>query len=243
MSRERRPDARLRAGDTTTTAEDSGKKRRTVLKGAAGALGVAAVSGAGVLLGSNRARASAATDYGDATVTSDDGTVEYVAIYGDSVVEWDGFETEATQFSIDIDARVVDVTSWVNLHETGKVALDSDWGDNEALSGPGTSGTIESSIGLDGDGNHDPGIDWHVVGSDPDGYGLPGESIDPVNLEVDADGASEDFTVEIRSVYKWFDASGSFIFEKTFTSGVDVDVTNEETSASGSGTVSGATAE
>lgn len=209
-------------------------QRRSFIK-TVGGIGVATAAGGAALLAASGPAAAATEDYGNVTIASDDGTVEYVAIYGNSTVEWEGFENTATEFSIDIDGRVVDQTSWIDLHETDRVALDSDWGNDEALSGPGTSGTIESTIGLDEDGNLDETSDWHVVGDDPDGYGLPDDSIDPSALETDGDGNVRNFTIEVRSTYTWYDAEGNEEFEKTFTAPVSVEVENIPRSAEGSG--------
>lgn len=215
-------------------------QRRDVLKTAGGIAGVGAISGAGLVAFSGGARATAAQDFGSATITSDDGTVEYVAVFGDSRVDWTGFEETATQFTIDIDGRVKGETDWVNLYGSGAVSLDNDdWGNyDEETSDPGTSGYIETGIGLDEDGNHDPTIDWHVVGSDPDGYGLPENSIDPAALEVDGDGDTNTFTVLIRSTYTWYDSGGNEVFSEEFTSTVDVTVENvpaEATASDGDG--------
>ena len=209
-------------------------QRRNYIKAIGGIAGAATITGAFALSGSTGARATATQNLGDATVTSDDGSVQYVAIYGDSTVNWTGFDTEATHFQEVIDARVVDSTSWVQLYDTGQVSLDNDdWGGaNEDLSGPGTSGYISAGIGLDADGNHDTTIDWHIVGDDPDNYGLPANSIDPSAIEVDQDGGTGNFTIEVRSQFTWFDTNGDSIFTKEFTSDVGVTVNNVEAGAS-----------
>lgn len=64
--------------------------RRKALGGIAAA-GTLAIGGVGLVAQSGGARATGGGDYEEVTVTSDDGTVEYVAIYGASTVEWDGF--------------------------------------------------------------------------------------------------------------------------------------------------------
>lgn len=220
-------------------------ERRNLLK-AVGSIGTAAtVGGAGFFAMTGGATATANANYGDVTVTSDDGTVEYVAIYGSSTVTWDGFDSTAMEARIVNEAQIPGQVGWLQLNNTGRFALDNDsWGGaDENLSGIGTSGTIETGIGLRSNGNHDPTTDWHVVGSDPDGYGLPQNSIDPANLEVDADGDTGSFDVELRATYYWYDANGNKIFQKSFTSTVDVTVNNEPQTASGSSSNSGAVAE
>jgi len=221
-------------------------ERRGILK-AIGGVGTATVAGgAGIITFTDSASATADTDYGNVTITSDDGTVEYVAIYGKSTVEWDGFDSTATQFSLDIDGQVAGSgAGWVNLYESGAISLDDDtWGNyDESLSGPGTSGTIKTGIGLDENGDFDPTIDWHVVGSDPDSYALPENSIDPSLLEADSDGDTANFTVDIRATYTWYDSGDNIIFEKPFISSVNVEVNNEPQTASSSSSSSGATGE
>jgi len=204
-------------------------QRRTILKGA----GVATVSGlvgAGVLFGSQTAAATASQDYGSVSITSDDGTVDYVAVYGDSVVEWDGFDTPATHVRIITEGRIKSQVGWTQLNDTGKVDLSNDnWGGHdESLSGQGTHGTIKTGIGLDKNGNHDPQTDWHVVGSDPDGYGLPQNSLPANALEVTSDGGSETYTVQLRSTYIWSGDNGE-IYRKSWVSDVPTTVNNEPT--------------
>lgn len=213
----------------------------------AGGIGVGALAGGlGLTTLTGGATATSNADYNGVTVTSDDGTVEYVAIYGKSRVDWEGFESDAIQFRIVNEARVVGSgAGWIELNDTGRVDLSNDdWGNyDEDTSDPGTSGYIETGIGLDSNGDYDPTIDWHIVGSDPDGYGLPVNSIDPSLLETDSDGGTKNFTVEVRSTYIWYRASGAEEFREDFTSTVGVTVNNKERSASGSSSSSGAVAE
>lgn len=220
-------------------------ERRDFVK-AAGGIGTGAVAGGvGLFALSGGASATANSSYNDVTITSDDGTVEYVALYGATRVEWDGFENVATAFRIVNEARIPGQVGWTQLNSTGTVDLSqgSSWGGaGEDLSGEGTSGYIDSDIGIDDNGNYDPMLDWHVVGTDPDDYGLPNNSLDAAALEADSDGATENFTLELRATYTWF-ASGDVEFEKTFTSSLDVEVNNEAKSASASSSGSGAVGE
>lgn len=184
---------------------------------------------------SGGATASGGFDLDDpVTITSDDGTVEYVAVFGDSVVTWTGFDTPAQFFDITITLEESGgAFGEQEIHSTGLVDLDNDdWGNyDESLSGSGTSGTIESGIGLDESGSHDPTIDWHIVGTDPDGYGLPENPVDASHLAVDEDGATTSYTLVMRSTYTWYDASETELFSETFASTIPVDVTNEEAGA------------
>lgn len=221
-------------------------QRRTLLKGA-GVAGAAGLVGGGLFLGSSSATATAEQNYNEVSVSSDDGTVDYVAIYGDSVVTWDGFDTEAQTFKIVAEGRVKGETDWQTLNDTGTVNLDNDdWGGSgESLSGSGTSGEIRSDIGLDSNGQHDPTTDWHIVGSDPDGYGLPQNRLPASALEVDSDGGQYTFEVQVRNTYAWYDSGGNEIHTESWTSTIPVSVTNEPatTNASSGDGEDGAVAE
>lgn len=226
----------MREGSRTTM------NRRQILKGIGGGLTAATVGGASYFALSGSAAAFAQGGViGSTSVTSDDGSVEYVAVHGDTVVNWLGFDTPAQYFDIDIELEVVQ--DWdgqsrtsKQIHSTDLIDLDDDsWGNHdESLSGSGTRGTIETGIGLDEQGGHDPTIDWHVVGTDPDGYGLPSDPVPASRLDVDQDGRQRTFNLILRSTYTWYDSSQNAIFEETFESTVTVDVTNIEAQASGS---------
>ena len=222
-------------------------ERRNLLKAVGGIAVTASASGVGVLAMSGGASATGGGTYGNVDISSDDGTVDYVAIFGNSTVEWDGFDRVATQARIVNEARVPAAESgWIQLNDTGKFALsqgDSWGGSNDSVSGEGTSGTIESGVGVRSNGNHDPETDWHVVGSDPDNYPLPTNSVDPSNLENPDDGTTNTFAVETRATYEWYDSSDNGIFSKTFNSDITVDVTNEEAEATATGRNSGAVGE
>lgn len=207
-------------------------QRRTMLKGAGLATG--GLFAGGIALTQFSARAVATQNYGNASVSSDDGSVEYVAIYGDSRIDWTGFDTPAQYFSIDIQGAVLDsdgnqIHDWVDLYSTDLIDLDDEnWGNyDDELSGSGTSGYIESGIGLDENGTHDPAVDWHVVGTDPDGYGLPQNSIPASALENDTEDSTEYYTVRLNSTYTWYDADENELFSEDWNSNVTVEVTNE----------------
>lgn len=221
-------------------------ERRNFLKAAGGAAGAATLGGAGLLATTGGAAASGSFDYGGVTITSDDGSVEYVAVYGDSVVNWTGFDTPADSFTIDIALTVVDkedgsTVHKQQIHSTSQVdvSLGKDWGNHDesiSTENGGTSGTIESGIGLDENGEHDPSIDWHIV-QDPDAasadeYGLPSDPVDAQYLRVSTDGGSRSFRLEMDSTYTWYDANGNRIFQETFPSAIPVTVNNEPKSAS-----------
>lgn len=228
-------------------------QRRRVLQGA-GVAGALAIGGIGTGLFSGGARATASQNFGSASVTSNDGSVEYVAIFGDSVVEWKGFERPAQYFDISIEVEIEQdwdgqTAAKKTVHETGLVSVDNDsWGnydDDVSYDDEGREGTIETGIGLDENGNHDPTIDWHIVGTDPDDYGLPSDPIDASHMKNSHDGETRSFTLYVRSTYTWYDVNENHIFDETFTGTVDVDVENiaeQADSSDGSGE-DGATAE
>lgn len=210
-------------------------ERRNLLKTVGGIGATATIGGLGLLAAAGGASATGGADYEPVTVTSDDGTVDYVAIYGDSVVEWDGFESTAVEAQIVTEASVSGQSDWTLLYDTGRFDLSNDdWGGaNEELSGPGTSGTIETAIGLDSDGNYDESTAWTIVGDGLNGYGLPQNSIDSSLLEADGDGDTANFTVTVRATYTWYDSDGNELLSESFTSDVPVTVNNEERTTSG----------
>jgi hypothetical protein len=176
--------------------------------------------------------------------------VEYVAIFGDSVVNWNGFDRPATQARIinGISARKKNqsrgsLISRQNLNDTGKFDLsqgDSYGGAGESISTSdgGREGTIETDIGYGSNGNKNEDLYWEIV-DDGDSetlndYGLPQSPLDAAPFEVDADGSSQDYVVTIYTIYRWYDSSGSEIFEKEFSSEVSLSVTNQAVSVSGS---------
>lgn len=223
--------------------------RRTALKGLATA-GVAAAGGAAYL--TRGASASSTADYGTVTITSDDGTVEYVALYGDSVVTWDGFDTVAKSFSVEVEGGLKSGYGPITFHPEKRFDLTKDsWGGpGESHTGPGTSGTIKSDIGYGSSGNKAESVMWEVVAADVDGdnygepsdpqglndYGLPVKAIPASEVNAPTDGGEQTHVIQMETTYRWFDAptGGTEIFAKTFTSTVDVTVNNEPATVSGS---------
>lgn len=209
----------------------------------------------GVLLGSGSARAAAAQDYGSVTVTSDDGTVNYVALYGASKVEWDGFDSVAESFSVEVTADLLDsdknhLRGPYQFHPEKTFDLNEDsWGGNgETHTGPGTSGTIESDIGYGSSGNKAESVMWEVVAEDTDDdnlgeaadpqglneYALPQEAIPASALTTNTDGGSTWYNIRLYNTYTWYDSGDNAIFSKEFTSDVAVEVVNEPAEVTGS---------
>lgn len=229
------------------TKDSSGLTRRTALKGLAGGVATAGVAGLGLLATSGPA-AAAMQDYGSATVTSDDGTLDHVSIYGDSTVSWTGFENPADSVTIRIEARCLGANvGWQDLYETSVDLTAESWGGSgEGHTGVGTSGELTQDIGLDANGNHDESTDWAIVQADgyTDPYGLPTNPLPAAGFEVGGDGASDSYTIEMRSHYTWH-AGESEEFSEVFPADVGVTVNNRPRSSGatdGDGD-SGATAE
>lgn len=203
--------------------------RRTALQGIAGAVGAATIGGVAFL--ASGPAAAAMQEYGSATVTSDDGTINHVSIYGDSTVSWEGFENAADSVTIEVQARCLDADAgWRTLYTTTADLTDDSWGGSgESHTGVGTSGELSQDIGLDEDGEHDAESDWAIVQADgyEDAYGIPSNesALSASGFEVDGDGDSATYAVEMRSHYTWHDGE-SEEFTETFPATVEVDLTN-----------------
>lgn len=229
-------------------------ERRDVLKGAAGAGGALTIGGIGLLF--MPPRVAATGGYGTAEADTDDGQVNYVAIYGQSRVDWSGFDEEATQFRIQVAAHVEDSDDEVvagpqQIHDTGPISLENDdWGGaGEDHSGPGTSGYIESDIGYNDDGELDGDLFWDVLAPNGDPtqghneYELPEDPLPSEEVpRVEEDDSSETFTVVIESTYTWYDSGGNHVFDESWEGTVDLTVTNKEAKAEADSTGTGATA-
>jgi hypothetical protein len=227
--------------------EYSTMERRQLLKGIGGIGTLAAVGGASFLL-SGSAAATGGMDFGSASLSSDDGTVDHVAIFGDGRVEWDGFETEAKSFNIITEIGGDRLNNRVQINESGPHDLTaSSWGgSNETFSGAGTSGYIESDIGYGSGENRNENSYWIIVApkGDPSqanhpasDYGLPMSAVEAAKYEVGTDGKTNNYNIKVHTTYQWFDdttGSGNLIFEKTFTSNITLTVTNEPQTASSS---------
>lgn len=215
------------------TDDTSGLTRRTALKGLATAA-VVGGTGAAALVGSTGAAAAATEDYGSVSLTSDDGTLAHISIYGDSSVEWTGFENPADSVGIRVEARCLGANvGWQDLHETTADLSQESWGGaGESHTGVGTSGEISQDIGLASNNAHDPSTDWAIVQASgyTDPYGLPTNPLPAAGFEVDGDGESESYTIEMRSHYTWY-AGQSEEFSKTFTATIPVTVNNRPKSS------------
>lgn len=240
--------------------------RRNVIRAIGGSAVAAGVGGAALLATTGSATAAFESDTDIGTVETNDGRLTHLSIYGDSTVNWEGFDTEATQFSITSEVDVVDESgnSFLpddrpqEINDTGVRDLTAgDWGgDGESYSGPGKSGSITSDVGLHGNGSPNPDTDWAIIQAEDyeDPYGLPQSPVAASDIDsAPADGESTTYYVKLLSTYHWYDGNASstgtdasgHIFSETFTATYEVDVTNLEPTAdstAGDGE-SGATAE
>lgn len=208
-------------------------QRRTFIK-AAGGIGAASATGVGVLFATTSGvTASSAMDLGEISLSSDDGTIDHVSIYGDGRLDWKGLDTPATQIRIKTVVTVSQggtelVTKEIN--NTGRRALDADdfMGEGEETSGPGTRGSVIVDVGLDGDGNHDPSSDWAIIQASDyeDEYGLPQNPVSAHHLTVDDDGGKTTFRVDVETQYKLYDANDNKRQQTSATDTFDVEVQN-----------------
>lgn len=222
-------------------------ERRTFMKGAGVTAGALAAGGIGITQLTGGARATANTDLGSASVTSDDGTVQHVSVYGDSVINWEGFENGIEAIRTITRVAVTNqnsnsVISKRDINDTGALDVtNGDWGgDGESitLENGGTSGTIKADVGLRSNGKHNPDTDWAIIQASDheDPYGLPTDPAPAAPLEVDTDGESQTYTVHLYSLYIWYrnaDGTGEE-FRKEFESTFDLTVNNVGRNASGS---------
>jgi hypothetical protein len=140
--------------------------------------------------------------------------VNYVVIFGDSRVEWDGFDQETNAFGLTIELTADQLPSRVTLYpeQTFDLTASSWGGSSERFSGSGTSGYIESDTGYDSSGRN-PEI-YCIVAAEggnksnadhpASDYGLSQNVADAANFEVDDDGSSESFNLKVRSTYAWY---------------------------------------
>lgn len=192
-------------------------QRRTYLK-AAGSIGTVSALGIGAsILATNPV--SATQDFeGEVSLSSDTGEIDHVSIYGDSYMEWKGFDTPATQVQILTHVRVFDdndnKVAHKTVNDTGKreLSVGEDWGNHDDyFSGEGTRGYVHHGVGVDRDGNHDPDIDWAIIQASDyeDPYGLPQDPVDADNLTVPKDGGTQSYTVELVTDYILYAADGT----------------------------------
>lgn len=219
--------------------------RRKFIAGAGG-IGAATVGGM-ALMGSSAAEIGTDIGYkiGTVKLSSDDGTIDHVSMYGDSEMTWKGLDTVATQVQIDTRVKVFDnndnKVADKQIHSTGAVALSqgSDWGNHDdELSGEGTRGYVKTGVGLDRGGSHDPSIDWAIIQASDysDEYGLPTDPVAASHLSVSTDGDQQRFVVVIESTYTLFDSGGNELLSGKGASHINVDVTNiEESTTTGDG--------
>lgn len=240
--------------------------RRTVLKSAAG-IGAVGIGGA-ALSGAGAADSHATTDYevGDVNLSSDTGEIDYVAMHGESVFEWTGLDTTATHVEIETTATAYGINADGSadlltydtdgdgeaepledyfLNATGPVALEqgAEWGNyDDTLSGEGTRGYVEHGVGLDENAEHDPSIEWVIVGEKPadatgSDYGLPEDTLPADAFTTDGDGETQEFDVVLETTYTLYNGTGEDADELlTESTAGTITVTVENIEASGDST-------
>lgn len=177
-------------------------QRRQVLKGATAAGATAATGGLGLfaLTGGGAASDTQLEGVQDASATTDDGTVEYVAYGGRLIFTWDGLDTEATYGGYEVESRVQrddgSWTSWAN-HGSGSGPL----GDEEGAANHDGDGEFEegeentaNSWGGSNDSNSGTGTDGYFQFKFGSPYGEKDYAIaydSDSNLDMDGDGEND----------------------------------------------------
>lgn len=209
--------------------------RRKVL-GAVGSLAVAG-SGLAALAGGATATAGSSISNPEA-VTTDDGKIRYVRTHTTGRLNWDGFDEPAKYGRIFVGVELHRngnqlASKWI--HDTGKFALDDDWG------GSGEETDLRGDHEAGQEGYIASDADWDIIQSSfyDDGSNYPQDPMAADKLFADGDGSTEKTKVVLKSQYRLYDASGS---ELTGTSGYPdrpqasssfvVTVNNEESSTS-----------
>lgn len=191
---------------------DMNPSRRTVLTGigtlAAGGAGLAAFSGSGAAAESNIAVEDAPT------VTTDDGTVEWVAVKLWVRTEWDGFDS---------DVHYVRYTDEVTIAPNG---ADETYTINQTLSDDLDGGKSPGGEGWGGDDGYHGGehysdagkagyihadVDWGIIQRNREntynqGYGLPNNPAPAETLFADDDGATNETLVRLDKQIRLYDA-------------------------------------
>lgn len=213
--------------------------RRKFVIGAGSIVGGTAAAAA--FAGTGAAAHSEASYVGSVNLESDTGEIDYVAMYGDSTMEWKGLDTPAQYVEIVTSASVYDSddnpisgAQDIHLNSTGLVDLSqgSDWGNHdEELSGPGTRGYVKTGVGLDDSGNPDPSIEWVIVGEKPNGvegsdYGLPANSIDSSVFTVSEDGSQKTYYVVVETKYILYDENENQLITAESAQNINVTVGN-----------------
>lgn len=222
-------------------------ERRNFLRSLGGVAAASTLGGAALLSTNTAAAASGELDYGTTSMVSDDGTLDHVGIFGDSHVEWEGFDTDALGFDVTVRAAGNRIDSPILLHETQVHDLtQSSWGGaGEKFSGAGTSGWIESDIGYDNNEELDESKYWLIVAPNGDpsnadhsasSYGLPTNAVDASRYTVSNDGNTNTYTIRLLTTYTWYaDTTGdSAIFSKEFPADIEVTVENRAADATAS---------
>jgi len=220
--------------------------RRNVLKGIGAVGAVGALGGVGTLLMSNSASATAGGSIDNPDpVTSDDGTVTYVAVHTTGRLTWDGFDRPARQARLISRVKYKrggNVFATYTIHDTGKIDLTTEsWGgsgEEISLTGDhkaGQSGYIASDV------------DWGIAQANRenvynDGYGLPSSPAPTDPLAAEGDGETQETRVMLESEYRLYAGNGAELTgtsgypdRPTFSEDFVVSVTNQSASTGSGG--------
>lgn len=185
-------------------------ERRDLLK-TAGGIGVGtAVGGLGLfaMTGSAAAGDTNLVGFDADAVTTDDGSVQYIAFGGRLRFEWDGLDNDATHGYYNVETRIWLGDGWSSWrsHGTDSGELGADWGGgNDYTDDTGTDGMFRFNYG-DENGDTDYAIagtgDDVIDHSDNPGVENP---YDTSHFEADEDGSTKETTVQYRMTCAVYD--------------------------------------
>lgn len=238
-------------------------ERRELLKTVGGIGAATATGGVGLLASSGGAlAASGSLDISNTTISNDDGDVTRVRVALEHTVDWDGFDISVDAVAYQDFIQAVDsngnvVTGHKLYDNTNSPPLLENWSGDGNNNGWGGAGEYTSGSGTQGSVNAD--IDWIVLSDDPAGdtsTETPGLT-DDFNADNNSDGSNK--TVRLRyvkrvvfftttdtggastqaadgqtTVYEMGNDDGT-IAQVENTERFNVEVSNEEASASGGG--------
>lgn len=214
--------------------------RRKVL-GTVGGLAMAG-SGMAFFAGSAAAGDTSVSDAGTQAITTDDGSIHYVAFGGKLRYEWDGLDEVAEYGEYRVRARIHNGNGWSRWHDFGSTSgplgegNDDDdnnrfqegegntsatfGGTNDSNSGPGTDGFFQFKYGAQF-GQPSYAIAYNSdVANNPGDYGENGlrpvgsSKFDLAQFEAENDGATQSTTVQFEFTCRVLDADENVINQK-----------------------------
>lgn len=225
-------------------------QRRDLLKTIGGIGATATVGGLGLTAMSGSAAAQSQLAISDpSAVTTDDGSIEWVAVTAYLRTEWDGFD-EAVHYARYTDKVTIRPNSENNTYTINQT-LSDDLGSGKSQGGSGWGGDSgpfggEYYSGAGTEGFIHVDIDWGICQENRSnvynsGYGLPSNPAPVDNLEADTDGATKQSTVRLIKEVRLYDANQNPLTGPNSPYGIDdptasvdltVSVTNQGATAS-----------